>query len=173
MKHLDITHYYVFENYIFENSATSHRGQWVKLTKNTPRPILADERVYQENFDENWTENWWCHNRRARQLNATIFIILWPITFCCNVPVPLPPRTISRIPNKNTLRGRKMGFSWSSPIPSSCNTLWYDMGLLPDTQNCGCACAGNVFPVAACKRSRHASRHVRHARAVMHAGIAN
>ena len=50
------------------------------------------------------------------------------------------------------------------------------MGLLPDTQNCGCACAGNagnVFPVTAGKRSRHASRHVRHARAVMHAGIAN
>ena len=49
------------------------------------------------------------------------------------------------------------------------------MGLLPDTQNCGCACAGNagnVFPVTAGKRSRHASRHVRHARAVMHAGIA-
>ena len=50
------------------------------------------------------------------------------------------------------------------------------MGLLPDTQNYGCACAGNagnVFPVTAGKRSRHASRHVRHARAVMHAGIAN
>ena len=37
------------------------------------------------------------------------------------------------------------------------------MGLLPNTSNCGCACArnaGNVFPV-------------RDARAVMHAGIAN
>ena len=35
------------------------------------------------------------------------------------------------------------------------------MGLLPDTQNCGCACAGNagnVSSVTACKRSRHASR---------------
>ena len=51
-----------------------------------------------------------------------------------------------------------------------------NMGLLPDTQNYGCACAGNagnVFPVTAGERSRHASRHVRHARAVMHAGIAN
>ena len=50
------------------------------------------------------------------------------------------------------------------------------MGLLPDTWNCGCACAGNagnVFPVTAGERSRHASRHVRDARAVMHAGIAN
>ena len=50
------------------------------------------------------------------------------------------------------------------------------MGLLPDTQNCGCACAGNagnVFPVTAGKRSRHASRHVRDARAVMHVGIVN
>ena len=40
----------------------------------------------------------------------------------------------------------------------------------------GCACAGNagnVFPATACKRSRHASRHVCNARAVMHAWIAN
>ena len=37
------------------------------------------------------------------------------------------------------------------------------MDLLPDTRNCGCACAGNagnVFPVTAGERSRHASRHV-------------
>ena len=43
-------------------------------------------------------------------------------------------------------------------------------------KNCGCACAGNagdVFPATAGKRSRHASRHIRDARAVMHAGIAN
>ena len=56
------------------------------------------------------------------------------------------------------------------------HTLECFMGLLPDTQICGCACAGNagkVFPVTTGKRSRHASRHVRHARAVMHAGIAN
>ena len=33
--------------------------------------------------------------------------------------------------------------------------------------------AGNVFPATAGKRSRHASRHVRDARAVMHARIAN
>ena len=40
----------------------------------------------------------------------------------------------------------------------------------------GCAGAGNtgnVFPTTAPKRSRHASRHVRDARAVMHAGMAN
>ena len=40
----------------------------------------------------------------------------------------------------------------------------------------GCACAGNagnVFPATAGKRSRHALRHVRDARAVMHTGIAN
>ena len=50
------------------------------------------------------------------------------------------------------------------------------MGLLPDRLNCGYACAGNagnVFPVTTGERSRHASRHVRHARAVMHTGIAN
>ena len=43
-------------------------------------------------------------------------------------------------------------------------------------KNCGCACAGNagnVFPAVGDKRSRHASRHVRDARAVIHAGIAN
>ena len=54
--------------------------------------------------------------------------------------------------------------------------IYCTMGLLPDTQNCGCACAenaGNVFPITAGKRSRHASRHVRHTRAMMHAGIAN
>ena len=33
--------------------------------------------------------------------------------------------------------------------------------------------AGNVFPATAVERFRHASRHVRHARAVMHTGIAN
>ena len=40
----------------------------------------------------------------------------------------------------------------------------------------GCACAenaGNVFLAIAGEWSRHASRHVRDARAVMHAGIAN
>ena len=50
------------------------------------------------------------------------------------------------------------------------------MGLLPNTSNCWCACAGNtgnVFPATAAKQSRHASRHMRDARAVMHAGIAN
>ena len=55
-------------------------------------------------------------------------------------------------------------------------TVILPMALLPDTQNCGWACAenaGNIFPATAGKRSRHASRHVRDARAVMHAGIAN
>ena len=40
----------------------------------------------------------------------------------------------------------------------------------------GCACAGNtgnVFPATAGSRSRHASRHMRDARAMMHAWIAN
>ena len=62
------------------------------------------------------------------------------------------------------------------PFSEPMLTQFTDNGLLPDTQICGCACAGNagnVFPVTAGKRSRHASRHVRHARAVMHAGIAN
>ena len=67
---------------------------------------------------------------------------------------------------------RHRNVSWVTPKFAPLFT----MGLLPDTQNCWCACAGNagnVFPVTAGKRSRHTSRHVRHARAVMHAGIAN
>ena len=54
--------------------------------------------------------------------------------------------------------------------------LWHIIGLLPVTENYGCAYtgnAGNVFPATGGKRPRHASRHVRYARAVMHAGIAN
>ena len=40
----------------------------------------------------------------------------------------------------------------------------------------GCVCTGNaeiVFPANGSKRSRHASRHMRNARATMHVGIAN
>ena len=51
----------------------------------------------------------------------------------------------------------------------------YNMDLLPDTQNCGLHMRRECrerFPATAGKRSRHASRHVRDARAVMHAGIA-
>ena len=71
---------------------------------------------------------------------------------------------------------------WRWILLSNWSIVWKEfqyhdaMGLLPDTQNCRCACAGNagnVFPVTAGKPSRHASRHVRHARAVMHVGIAN
>ena len=54
--------------------------------------------------------------------------------------------------------------------------LYTAMGLLPNTSNCGCVCvgnAGNVFSATAGKQSRHASRHVLDARAVMHAGIGN
>ena len=55
------------------------------------------------------------------------------------------------------------------------NWQW-PMGLLPDTSNCGCACAGkamDVFPATSGMRFRHASRHVRATCAVMHAGIDN
>ena len=50
------------------------------------------------------------------------------------------------------------------------------MGLVPDTQNCGLRMRRECqerFPATAGRRHRHASRHVRHARVVMHAGIAN
>ena len=65
--------------------------------------------------------------------------------------------------------------NWLAMMPTS-SALLVAMGLLPNKSNCGCACArnaGNVFPATAGKQSRHASRHVRDARAVMHAGIAN
>ena len=54
---------------------------------------------------------------------------------------------------------------WNQYIPPSHN---------PPPKIAGCACAGNagnVFPATASYRSRHASRHVRHARAVMHDGL--
>ena len=48
-----------------------------------------------------------------------------------------------------------------------------DMGLLPNTWNCVLGmrreCREPFFPTNVGKRSRHASRHVRHARAVIHA----
>ena len=51
------------------------------------------------------------------------------------------------------------------------------MDLLPDTQNRGLRmrqeCRERFFSATGGYRSRHASRHVRDARAVMHAGIAN
>ena len=65
---------------------------------------------------------------------------------------------------------------WIPPRWRIANVERISMGLLPDTQNFGCACASNagiVYPATAGKRSRHASRHVRDERAVMHAGIAN
>ena len=61
-----------------------------------------------------------------------------------------------------------LGSVWFYPVPP-CDS--YQIRKIV-----GCACvgnAGNAFPATAGKRSRHASRHVRHARAVMHAGIAN
>ena len=55
------------------------------------------------------------------------------------------------------------------------------MGLLPDAQNCGLRMRGECREHFPCHRlhrkrlvsARHASRHVRHARAVMHVEIAN
>ena len=63
------------------------------------------------------------------------------------------------------------------------NVCLLTMGLLPDTWNCGLCTrresrSGTFSPPptskeAASKRPRHASRHVRHARALMHVGIAD
>ena len=108
----------------------------------------------------------------------------WWVAICCNMGYH----------SENYLEHKSCKISFSSNLSLSCFGIldrawqWYCqalgkiskplgiMGLLPDTQNCWCACAGNagnVFPVTAGARSRHASRHVRHARAVMHVGIAN
>ena len=62
---------------------------------------------------------------------------------------------------------------WRRMASTFHNMLWASYQI---RKIAGCACAGNagnVFPATAGKRSRHASRHVRDARAVMHAGIAN
>ena len=71
----------------------------------------------------------------------------------------------------------KLSQSCGLPSGSSISTFrLIPIGLLPKTSNCECACwrnAGNVFPATAGKQSRHISRHVRDACAVMHAGIAN
>ena len=52
----------------------------------------------------------------------------------------------------------------------------HTMGLLPVKQICELCMRQeyrNVFPASTVKRSQHASRHVRDARVLMHAGIAN
>ena len=66
--------------------------------------------------------------------------------------------------------------NWANTMAVDALPRCFVMGLLPNTQNCGCACArnaGNVFPATAGKQFRQATRHVRDARAVMHAGIVN
>ena len=103
-------------------------------------------------------------NRRADMLDSWLFF--YQEHFCC-----------WRSPN----------YCWPSMIMSppqmEAHHFWVGpKGLLPDTQNCGLRMrrgnAGNVFPPPTSKEttswlSRHASRHVRHDRGVMHVGIAN
>ena len=72
---------------------------------------------------------------------------------------------------------------WKFTLSANCNVedhIWAtqrssSMGIFQIREITG-SCAGNaenVFPATAGQRSRHASRHVRHARVVMHVGIAN
>ena len=89
----------------------------------------------------------------------------------------------SRMAMKITIAHRKWIQSYATNLASaiySYTTIFYNtsgpIGFVSDTLNCGCACAGNagnVIPATTGERSRHASRHVLHARAVMHVGIAN
>ena len=67
--------------------------------------------------------------------------------------------------------------SRENALDSSCSLSW-TFCHIRKIASCACAGnAGNVFPPptsmeTTCQRSRHASRHVRHTRAVMHVGIA-
>ena len=69
--------------------------------------------------------------------------------------------------------GRTRSIPWVMDGADTVSTPWASCQIC---KIAGCARsvnAGNVFPAAAHLRSRQASRHVRDARAVMHAGITN
>ena len=72
--------------------------------------------------------------------------------------------------------------SWLQTVEKMKHLLLFRMGLLSDTLKCGLRMRRECrkrFPrhrikkKNSCLRSRHASRHVRHARAVMQVGVAN
>ena len=75
-----------------------------------------------------------------------------------------------------------IAYPWQLNCPPGTDSI-FDMSACTSCQIrkiAGCACAGNVFPTTVGQRSRHASRQVHDARAVMHdaravmyAGIAN
>ena len=85
----------------------------------------------------------------------------------------------------DVLLAKFMPFNSSTTRSNDCpvsSVIYTVMGLLPDTWNCGLHIIRECrehFPrhrlqkETASKRSRHASRHVRHARAVLHVGIPN
>ena len=102
------------------------------------------------------------------------------------LPVPDNLANAMSFKKNSLLNHRKLLYSICSPkllpckaLNNGCNYVCSAASLWASCQIrkiAVCACAGNagnVFPVTAGRRSRHASRHVRDARAVMHAGIAN
>ena len=71
---------------------------------------------------------------------------------------------------------RKLTWVWNENVPGTSRWGTGEWASYQIHKIASYACtenAGNVFPGTAGKRSRHASRHVRDARAVMHAGINN
>ena len=89
----------------------------------------------------------------------------------------------SELYHENTLNGFWLvPRRWKNARVQDQGVRWVIVTNIPTWASCqirkivGCACAGNsgnVCPTIAGQRSRHASRHVCDARAVMHAGIAN
>ena len=88
--------------------------------------------------------------------------------------LPVRMRALDRRLDKNTFARRTCrpaAMSGASLYPGALPWVSYQIHKIA-----GCECvgnAGNVFPATMGQRSRHALRHVRDARAVMHAGIAN
>ena len=143
---------------------TTIRGSIVKMTEFLRILVV----VYSHRF---YTDIlWWAYEiddcNRFKGLNDKFYLFCWQWLLCI----------ISLVHYVNASGRVCVGNEFKLEFGHQFDVTSTNMGLLPDAQNCGCACAGNagnVFPVTAGKRSRHASRHVRHARAVMHTGIAN
>ena len=108
---------------------------------------------------------------------GTEFVLIWRhrLSLLCmnqiwNIQGPLKSTTVSMA-----------SVTFSAGNSNKCHTKLWDVITHPLAccqilNIAGCACArnaGNVFPAIVGKRSRHASRHVRDARAVMHVGIAD
>ena len=104
----------------------------------------------------------------CNETNKTILIVVSSMWFFpdifCRVGAPYVCSRYLTVPIKIPA-----SYCW----PQVYNAVWASCQI---RKIAGCACVGNVgsvFDATVRSRSRHASRHVRHARAVVHVGIAN